>query len=78
MAIGLEELVRRATENKALPEPPDCRAIRQNARLPRKPLADFVGVSETAIAQYESGTRRPRGEHLRRYAQALSALRAVP
>lgn len=77
MAIELADLMEKARFARQLPQPEVCRALRRSAGLTQEDLADTVGVSRQAIAAYEAGDRRPRGEHLRRYVEVLRALSEV-
>jgi len=47
------------------------RQLRDGRELSQQALADRVGVSRTAIAQYETGVRRPTGDILVRLARVL-------
>lgn len=45
---------------------------RRAAGLTQEELAEKVGVTVSAIANYENGRRRPRADILKRIAQALN------
>jgi DNA-binding transcriptional regulator YiaG len=51
-----------------------ARAIRERARLTQPELARAVGVSQSAVTQWEAGRRVPRGEAAARYARFLHEL----
>jgi transcriptional regulator with XRE-family HTH domain len=53
------------------------RAIRENVHVSQRRLGQDLGVTGTAIANWESGRREPRGELLVRYAELLGALAEV-
>jgi transcriptional regulator with XRE-family HTH domain len=67
----LREAARAALESRRLPAPSVLRALRKEAGVTQRTLAEAVGVSHTAIGLYEAGRRRPSGGHLRRYLEAL-------
>jgi transcriptional regulator with XRE-family HTH domain len=54
-----------------------ARAIREEANLTQPEVARGVGVSQSAIAQWEAGRRVPRGDAAVRYAQFLLDLDQV-
>jgi transcriptional regulator with XRE-family HTH domain len=62
---------------KALPAPEQRAELRKNLGLSQRELAAAVGVSEAAIGHWERGIRHPRGEHLRRYVEALDVMAAA-
>lgn len=45
--------------------------IRQEKQMSQKKLADLVGVSQTAVYQWENGNRCPKIEQIRQLAAAL-------
>lgn len=47
------------------------RRLRETHRMTRKDLADIVGVTETAIYNYESGRRTPENDTLEKLAEAF-------
>jgi predicted transcriptional regulator len=57
-----------------LPAPSECKAIRERASQSRDAIGRAVGLTGTSILGYEDGTRKPRGEHLRRYVELLEEL----
>ena len=57
-----------------LPEPAVRRALRLGVGLSLAEVSDEVGVSKQAIANYEHGTRTPRGSTLIAYVRALQAM----
>lgn len=58
-----------------LPAPDERRALRVRAGLSQQELAEIVGVTNGAISHWETGNRRPQGDLLDRYVEALNALR---
>lgn len=48
--------------------------IRERAGISQADIARSIGASRTAIASWEQGIRRPRGELAARYARLLTAL----
>lgn len=74
-ASDLENLRTEARAWLELPGPAVCKEARTKAGVSRARLASRVGVSEGSIGFYERGLRRPRGEHLIRYVEAINALR---
>jgi DNA-binding transcriptional regulator YiaG len=62
---------------RELPTPAMRRAIRLEAGLSQKELAQDLGVTQVALARYESGQRRPRGARLLAYVELLRTLRAL-
>lgn len=78
MAVTVTEEIRsRLRIRSELPPPGERAELRQKGGLTQQELARIVGVSRAAVAQWESGARRPRGAFLDRYAEALRALRDV-
>ncbi|MGW4822505.1 helix-turn-helix transcriptional regulator [Streptomyces sp. NPDC004227] len=61
----------------SLPAPAERRALRVAAGLSQVEMADAVGVTKQAVANWEAGIRTPRGVSLERYVDALEALREV-
>ena len=55
----------------------EARALRLAAGLTLEEIAGAVGVTRQAVAAWETGERRPRGENARRYGEALRGLRAT-
>jgi DNA-binding XRE family transcriptional regulator len=52
--------------------------IRRNAGATLPEVAQIVGVTRQSVSYWESGCRRPRCEHLVRYAEVLRTLQEVP
>jgi transcriptional regulator with XRE-family HTH domain len=50
------------------------RALRVDAGISAAELAQDLGVSRQAVAQWERGERTPRGKYLEAYVEALDAL----
>jgi DNA-binding transcriptional regulator YiaG len=55
----------------------EARAMRECARVSRAEIAAALGVHETAVEKWESGTRSPRGEVALRYKHLLEQLAEV-
>lgn len=70
-------LLQRAEQRHSLPSPRVRRLIRERAHASQQELASVIGVTGPTIARWESGTRNPSGDRLRRYVQVLSALQAL-
>ena len=51
-----------------------ARQIRERARLAQADLAQAIGASRSAVASWEDGRRRPRGELAHRYRVLLESL----
>lgn len=60
---------------RELPPPEERRALREAAGVSLAALGRACGVSHVAVHTWETGRKRPRGEHLRRYVDALRVLR---
>lgn len=73
----MSSVVEKALALRSLPAPPERRAIRERARVSQDDIGADIGVTRAAVARWEAGTRRPRGEHLVRYAELLDQLREV-
>lgn len=70
-------LIEEARAIAAMPSPEDARQLRLSAGIGLARMADAVGVSRVTLAAWESGERRPRGEHRLQYARTLAELAAV-
>lgn len=70
-------IAQQAALRRRLPAPPMRRAIRVAAGFTGAEVAATLGVSRQAVAQWERGTRTPRGTHLRAYLEVLDALSEV-
>ena len=70
----LTEALEGARTARRLPPPAARRLLREHAGLVQGDLARALGVSRVAVSRWESGTRTPRGEALRRYVEALDRL----
>lgn len=78
MVVSISEKVRAELDfRRNLPEPDERRALRIRSGLTQQFIADIVGVSRPAIAQWEKGSRTtPRDPRaFRRYLEVLQALR---
>ena len=54
-----------------MPNLQNLKTIRKARKMTQKELADIVGVSESSISQYESGTKSPSFEVALKIAEAL-------
>lgn len=50
------------------------KAIRQDARLSLRLIAQSIGVAEATVSRWENGGRRPRGQAAIRWARLLAKL----
>jgi DNA-binding transcriptional regulator YiaG len=57
-------------------DPSEAKAIRRLCGVSQSRLARELHVHRVSLARWEDGTRRPRGDRLVRYSQALAELRA--
>ena len=60
-----------------LPSPSEARAIRERAGVSEARLGQELGVTRGAVAKWERGDRRPRGDARLRYARVLADLKAL-
>ncbi len=72
--MNVSEMICVVREKNSLPSPAMRSAIRKGAGATQALVAETVGVSRATVAHYERGTKNPRGEHLTRYLEVLSAL----
>lgn len=70
-----QQLRERIHLRKSLPSPPTCRMLRQAAGVSLAGVAEVVGVTPSAVALWETGRRRPSGEHLSAYLEVLKIFR---
>lgn len=61
-------------ERMRLLDPPEGAAIRRRAGVSQDRIAAELGIHRVTVARWESGSRRPRGELFRRYADLLNGL----
>lgn len=59
----------------ALPPPEMCRLLRKSAGLSQGDIAQACGVTQSAVALWEQGSRKPTGRRLAAYVEALRAMR---
>jgi DNA-binding transcriptional regulator YiaG len=59
---------------RRLPLPPERRQIRERAGVSQAVLANSLGVTDAAVSRWEGGERRPRGQLLERYVEALAIM----
>ena len=74
-ATVAEQIRSRLRVRRDLPAPAQRRELREAAGLTQQELADVVGVTRTAVSNYEQGIRTPRGIALTRYVEAIRTLR---
>jgi DNA-binding transcriptional regulator YiaG len=72
----IQVLAAEVAASRELPSPAACRALRVSARLSLARVGEVCGVTRQAVWAWEHGTRRPRGEHLRRYLQVVAVMKA--
>jgi DNA-binding transcriptional regulator YiaG len=68
-ALADEVRARRQLPSRAM-----ARAIRQEAGVTIRRVAQELGVHEVTVARWESGTRRPTGPHLAAYMALIREL----
>lgn len=73
----LMALEAKLNRSRTLPPPAECREIRLRAGATKVDLAEVLGVTRQALALWENGTHRPRGENLHAYIDVLDMLRRV-
>ena len=72
--MSLDELLDHVRTSRALPDPAERRAIRRRAGLSLHQVANAVGVTPTALANWETGRRGVSERHLKTYVEILQAL----
>jgi DNA-binding XRE family transcriptional regulator len=77
MTVQLTEIKNRAIFALTLPSLEARRSIRVAARVTIPEMASLVGVSRQTIYFWESGKRKPSGERLTKYAEALRTCRGI-
>ena len=69
---AIDRVIYRARARRQLQTAPAiARALREQAGLTQKDVAEVLGVSRAAICRYEKGDRTPRGERAVRYLEIL-------
>jgi DNA-binding transcriptional regulator YiaG len=63
--------------HRALPAPPERRALRESAGASLTDVARVVGVTKTTVAGWETGEFDPRGQHLTTYVEVLQIFEAA-
>lgn len=58
-----------------LPDPPERKRLREASGLTQLELAKAIGVSQPALALWETGRYKPSGRNLRPYVDALRRMR---
>ncbi len=71
----MSQLVEEVRVSKQMPSRAVARAIREDAGVSQKRLAEELGVHPVTVARWELGMRRPRGRTSIAYAEILEALR---
>lgn len=70
-------IVEQAQVARRLPAPPMRKAIRESANVSKGAMARELGVSNSAVAFWESGIHDPSPRHAARYLALLDGLRAA-
>jgi|NGEPerStandDraft_6_1074524.scaffolds.fasta_scaffold27084_5 DNA-binding transcriptional regulator YiaG len=70
-------LIEEAKARRNLPARALRRAIREEAGMSQARCARELEVARATFSRWESGDRRPRGEHLLAYAELLGALQEI-
>ncbi len=70
----LTNALRHAQHKKQLPAPATRRFLREKSGITQLSVARALGVTQTTISRYETGSRQPRGEALERYLSVLDRL----
>jgi transcriptional regulator with XRE-family HTH domain len=73
LSSGVDALLEQARSRRKLPLPADRRRIREAAGLSLRAVAAALGVSHTAVANWEAG-RTPREQELAAYGRLLEEL----
>lgn len=73
----MSQLLEVARARRALPSPAMARAIREAAGVTQAEVAAELDVAPLTVYRWETGRRRPRGEHLLAYSELLGRLREV-
>ncbi len=71
---GLDRLIRLSRERRALPPPGVCRQLRVGVGLTQLEVAEVLACDRSTVARWELGSRTPRGELARAYAELLGRL----
>ena len=66
-----------AQARRRLPSPKICTLVRVAAGLSRQQIADALGVTATAVALWESGSRRPSNAHIQDYVLLIDELAVI-
>jgi DNA-binding transcriptional regulator YiaG len=73
--LGIDELLEQVRSRRELPRPDERRRIRTAAELSLRDVAAALGVSHTAVAKWEKGSK-PRERRLA-YARLLDELKRI-
>lgn len=78
-SVVVDRIHARVRRHQALPSLDERRRLREEAGLSQQEFADAMGVSQSALAGWESeaNPRNPRGPFLDLYVEGLQALRAL-
>lgn len=71
---GMNPLVAEVLADRRIPSPARARAIRIEAGVSQRRLAEELGVSRVTVARWELSIRTPRGDLRRAYARLLEEL----
>jgi DNA-binding transcriptional regulator YiaG len=73
--VTTRNLRRRLAMRHELPEPAECRRLREAAGLSLREVAEPIGVTTAAVQHWERGRRRISNEHVEAYVRLLRILR---
>jgi DNA-binding transcriptional regulator YiaG len=73
--VSGEPLLDRIASATALPTPSDRVRLRRALGIQQLEVARAVGVSAQSVWAWETGRSEPSGQHRRRYAELLAAMR---
>ena len=73
MSARVDDLVAKLRA-KVLPPPDVCRSIRIASGATQDEVAEAIGVDRATVSRWESGSRSPRGDIRRRYAEVVDVL----
>jgi excisionase family DNA binding protein len=74
----MSAIQRKVKAFRELPSPEMCRAIRREAGITQVDIARSLepAVTRETVSRWETGDRRPRGEHLVQYVESLRSLQS--
>jgi DNA-binding XRE family transcriptional regulator len=77
MSDPIDDLILRAKNRNGLPSHAERRRIRTAAGVSQRDMGKAIGVSGTAIHNWEKSSNPQQPEHLERYKRALDGLRRL-